>query len=183
MFYIGALVFVCLLIRGGVVAIALLNKNRLLTLTQKAVCKIAIIVSILATIGLTIVMCIFTALGSFADGLCGDNVSMQAVSSGGSYIAYGFVHDCGAVTSSGEMQPLILLRDKFHPIEYKDDEIVFRKNWLGQDIDRVVFQGAVTGLKWLSDNHLQIEYRTRDRGLGMTSLNGVKISYKRVNVQ
>ena len=118
-------------------------------------------------------------IGEAFENMCGDNIYQTFPSPNGDYVAYVYTRDCGAITTSYEMMPLILLRPRSAPIVYDHEHIAPRTTWLGGEINDHIFRGDFSDLRWLSNNHLLIELSGERFVFGEDSWENVKISYKK----
>ena len=117
----------------------------------------------------------------FWEDMCGDSISQSISSPGGTFIATVFSRDCGAVTSSREIVPILLLGDRWHPIQFKNSHIIWRRDWIGREINDVVFSGTsddTVELTWLTNNHLLVKLPAKSISIGDLSWENVKISYR-----
>lgn len=152
--------------------------GRVGTVAAKAFAYVSMLASIAWICVQTLALSLF---GGFPDGACIDTVSSSVSSPHGSYSATMFSRDCGAITSSRELRPNVLLRDRANAVKFNKDEIVMRTDWLGRERDDVVYHGELTRIRWITDGHLEIQTSTGKPGA--RSWNGITISYKAAAAQ
>lgn len=182
-------ILLCLTLGIGFALLGIANASEKPSRIRSRIIKVVAVVIMVGGVCFSGLIFLALTLSSFSDSMCADEIMEQIVSPSGTNIVYVFTRDCGAVTSSGEMLPNVMLRDRLHPVQFQDRQIVARTDWLGRDLVQDVYYGELDSIKWLSDNHLQIQLprgwqsnvrlqlAPSNKAPGLTSWNGIKISY------